>query len=359
MVHRRLSLDSPVDDQGNVQFGVHTKPFRHINLDQARLRWLGRPRGRQWAEFRLKEWQHYGLILPEMMVGFAVVDAKFLATSWCHVVERTYDVSDHGAGSFGDHFEHARQGPFLKRNISRELWDDSTFLQASGYEIRVQNHLDRGEHRIYLDIEAGKAGPAVRGDLRCIHDLEVITPLVAVLPVGENRALYTHKVALPIEGTLEVGDRSLSLDPDVCVALLDIHKAHYPHHTWWNWATFAGRDGQGRWVALNLTRNMIRADERWNENALWVDGRLIRLPAARFDFDKRRVLEPWRLHTTDAAVDLTFRPAGQRSQRLNLGILKSSFNQPYGVFSGTVRCGEETLAIEDMVGVCEDHDARW
>ena len=36
-----------------------------------------------------------------------------------------------------------------------------------------------------------------------------------------------------------------------------------------------------------------------HENALWLDGRLIPLGAAQFDFDPRQPLAPWRIRTSD------------------------------------------------------------
>ena len=424
-----LVPDAPVDGRGRIHYGRFHRPFKYVNLhqalprvgaDAALLRGLARleslaqrgphrpgtsssknePSARpslarrltqRWVDFRLKEWQHYLLISPQVLMGFAVVDAKFLATSWCHVVpcakhtSPTLDPQTPHQGAF-EHtrqgaFEHTRQGAFLKRHIARELWDDTTSIQAPGYAIRIHNNLAKGQHRFHLDIQATQKKttktprlPAVRGEFRALHDLSRIDPLVVVLPVGPNQAMYSHKVALPVEGHLELGalgpqttgpgpttGQRLHLDPRESVILVDVHKAHYPHHTWWNWATFAGRDDTGRRLALNLTHNVNPHDRRTNENALWIDGRAHRLGAARFQIPNAETSssQPWRIHTTDGRVHLTFHPRGARSQHLDLGVLKTSFRQPYGTFNGTIKLGEETLHIRDLTGVCEDHDSLW
>ncbi len=349
MIEPQPTPSRMVNAQGQVQFGVFDAPFRVLNLEDARVLWRGMTLPRSVVRFRLKRWQHFGLVLPDVFVGVAVVNAGFLRTSWCHVVDRVAHTQ----------FEHKRMGPLMDARIAEALWDDHTHVQARGYRVDVHNHLTAGEHRLSLRVAPAKGKPAVQASLRCVHDLEKIRPMVVVLPVGPNQGMYSHKVALPLSGTVRVGDRVHRAEPEHSFAILDIHQAHYPRHTWWRWATFAGRDSGGRAVALNLTQNVNLDDTRLNENGLWVDGRLEHLGPARFEFDRRDVLAPWRLQTTDGAVDLTFRPEGERSENIRAGVIRSVFHQPYGTFSGVVRHGGQELQVEDMVGVCEDHDARW
>ena len=350
MVTRVPAPDRLVDESGQVTFGVFDGPLRRIDLDAARLRNGWRPLARPLARFRLKEWQHFCLDLPGFFGTFAIVDSKFLKVSWFHGVERP--------GGRG--FEHGRKGPLLRTRLARELFDDRSAVHARGYRIEVENRLDAGEHRITVDIASKGDLPAVRGGLRCLHDLGRVTPMVVVLPVGPNRGMYSHKVPLPLEGELQVGDSTFRATPQDSQAILDIHKAHYPRHTWWNWATCAGRDAAGRLIGLNLTRNVNTDEEHLNENGIWIDGELHHLGAARFEFDKQRVLEPWRLTTTDGAVDLTFQPEGERCDDIDIGPIRSVFHQPHGRFHGTVTLPDgDTVAIEDLYGVCEDHDAKW
>lgn len=338
-----------VDGMNDVQFGVFNAPFNEVNLEDARIESGGKLRGERYSRLRLKEWQHFGVSLPEVFLSFAIVDAKFLRTSWCSIVDR----------ETGRHFEHSRQSPLLPMKIARELFTDRTFVRTSSYEINVENTLADGLHRIHIRVNESRGKPEIRASLRCNHDLSAIQPLVVVLPVGRGRGMYSHKVALPVEGTIRVGERVYDASAENAFAILDIHKAHYPRQTFWNWATCAGRDSQSRAIALNLTRNVNEDDATLNENALWVDGRLEHLGPAQFDFDSDRILEPWRLTTTDKRVDLVFSPQGERTEDIQLGVIRSTFHQPFGTFSGTVKSANEEIRIEDHFGVCEDHTALW
>ncbi|GMV43957.1 MAG: hypothetical protein AMXMBFR64_56730 [Myxococcales bacterium] len=335
-----------VDAEGRPAIGVFDGPPRHADLERARVVSRGVRLPPALARLRLKQWQHVALITPSTFVGLAIVDAGFLRTTWCHVVDR----------ASGRRFEHSRKGPLLDLRVAPDLWDDRCHVRARGYDATIENRLSAGEHRILFEI-AGD--PAVSGTLRCPHDLAADQPLVVSLPVGGGRAMYSLKAALPLEGTLRVGDRTQALDPRSCHAIWDVHKAHYPRRTFWNWATFAGRDAAGRRVALNLTRNVNEDDATWNENAAWLDGHIEHLGPATFHFDPARPLDPWRLGTADGAVDLVFRPQGERREDLRAGLVESVFRQPYGTFDGTVRVRGERVTVEAAFGVCEDHRAVW
>jgi hypothetical protein len=65
------------------------------------------------------------------------------------------------------------------------------------------------------------------------------------------------------------------------------------------------------------------------------------------------------LATSDGAVALTFTPEGERGENLDLGLLRSIFHQLHGTFSGQVRFGAETVEVDDLFGLCEDHDSVW
>ncbi len=337
-----------VDERGRlIRFGVFAGVARRANLEELRLRVRGVALPDAIARLRLKEWQHFALLLPEHYLGVAIVNAGFLQTTWCYVVER----------STGRAFEHKRTGIALDLRVARDLSGDRSHVAARGFELRVENEAP-SRHRLRIEIEASRGRPSVRAELLC-HAASV-TPLAVVMPAGsEAHPVYTVKLPLLAEGRVAIGERERSVDPERGLAILDVHKAFYPRHTYWRWATFAGRDRRGRLVAANLTKNVNRQDARVNENCLWLDGQIQHVGPARFEFDRAHVLAPWRVGSEDGAVELTFTPRGERSENLRLGLVRSVFHQPHGTFAGHVRFGEERIAIEDLFGVCEDHDSLW
>lgn len=332
-----------VDDSGAVTLGVFAGLLPDPNLEDA-LPGL-------WGRLRLKRWQHFFCILPDLSLGLAVVHAGYLRTSWCAVVE-----DPRGAGRF---FEHGRKSPWGDLRVAPHLLDGHTGCRFPGYEVRIHNHLEARVHQIQVEIAASQGRPAVVARLQAHHDPATLTPLEVAMPVAPGRVMYSHKVALPLEGWVRVGEKTWEAPLERSFAILDVHKAHYPRHTWWRWATFAGRDDAGRLLAMNLTCNVNTRDGEINENALWVDGRIQHLGPARFAFDPARVLDPWHIQTACGSVDLVFTPRGERCEDVNGGLVRSFFHQPWGTFRGTVRFGDQEVEVRDLVGVCEDHDALW
>ena len=156
----------------------------------------------------------------------------------------------------------------------------------------------------------------------------------------------------------KVGDRSFSFNPTKDFAAVDYTFGFPAYHTVWNWASMAGYATDGTSIGLNLVDPI--QDNTINENGLWVNGQLIQLGKANYTFDKSDTMKPWTIKTEDGHVDLVFTPLGKRAKEIDMGLLASVFEQPFGHFSGTVkdRSGK-TYKLDKVPGVVEDHEARW
>jgi len=349
MLLLRPAPSALVDEAGAVQTGVFAEPCGKTNLDRARLRWAGGNLPRWLARLRFKQWQHFALVLPEAFLGVAVVDLGWMRASWCHLRPR----------SGGPPTEHARRGPLLDAEVAAELSQGRTWARARGYRVEIENELEAGWHRLHVEVAARGPRPALQASLRCLHDRQTNHPLTVCMPVGPGRYMYSHKAVLPLEGEIALGGSGWRADPARSFAILDVHKAYYPRHTLWEWATLAGRLTDGRWLGLNLTRNGNSDDARINENALWLDGAIQHLGPARFERSADDPMQPWRISVAGDELDLGFAPEAGRHERLRLGLIRSVFHQLQGKFRGAVRFGGERLPVEGLFGLCEDHDSVW
>ena len=330
-----------------VEWGFFKTPFRDLNLLDIKI--PGLPAFLN--NFRLKEWQHYALIGGDFVLTFFFINGKYMSVSFCYFLDRN-------TGAFTEHHKNVPGG------AARLTWDlfngDCRFVTGN-YRMEFDNRLSEGKHRARINIKGTKKKPGITAEIEMLEDLNKIQPLVSVVPIGENRPMYTHKAAVPVRGEITYGDRRISLNEKRDIILIDIQKTYYPFNTWWQWAAFAGYDKKGRLLALNLVKNMTTTDEEaYNENCLWVDGRLSKLSAVRFDFDAKDVTRPWKIETTDGKCKLEMRPMGERKGYINLGILVDDYHQPFGPFSGTIVDSEGvSYKIEDFFGVTEHHRARF
>lgn len=342
-----------VNADGTVAFGVYNGPPRRVGLEDARWTAGGMSVPARLRSLRLKRWHHMLLVHPDVLITAAFVDAVYTKLSWVQVVDL----------KTGESFEHHHQSPRLNVRLPDALFDDRGHCIRPGYRIDVRDHLDAGRHTWRFDIAQRPKLPSVSGELQLLHPLRgprAVQPLVVALPLGDGRAMYSHKVPLAVEGRLQVGDRTIDVSPDTCTAVLDIHQAHYPRHTWWRWATLACLDADGRRIAVNLTENIVRSSTL-SENAIWCDGTVEHVGAALFhrEADSATGVSRWRVGSKDSAVQLEFEPLGARSENLNLGVVASRFKQNYGRFHGTVRIAGVDTRIDGAYGLLEDHDSKW
>ena len=331
---------------GQVQFGRYSKPFRELNLLDAQC---GIPRVCGLRGLRLKEWVHFGVVHPDWYLSVAIVDAGLLVTSWLHLFDRRSRKA----------FEHVRKQPPGMFRAPANLWDHAGEIKTRGYHVAMHNHLEEQVHRLRVEVRAERSLPAVSGSLVFHEDPGRTQPLVVLLPLGPNRPMFSHKSACPASGALEIGGEKVEFQPDRDVGLLDFHKAYYPRKTFWKWATFAAIDATGSLLGVNLTHNIIEDDAHFNENCIWRGNSISLVGPARFDIPKDP-MRPWKVRTTDGAVELELAPQGLRCERVNLGLLGSTYNQPYGLYTGTlVDSTGRRHAVDRVFGLAEDHVATW
>lgn len=347
--NRIATPPTPVAADGSTSYGVYLRPFERLNLDQATFPFYGAAMPRPIVRSRLKEFQHVGVIGPDFYFGMAIVDVKYAGTFFTYFVDRQ-------SGRFVERNARAYLGG---RKLPENCWNHHGYFKAEGVEASYHNHLEAGVYHVSMEVPARGDSPKMSAQLELVFDLDEVEPLIAVLPVGAGRTNYTIKTPLSTTGEIRIGERRVLCDRESCICLLDEHKALYPASMWWKWATFAGREAKGRAVAINLTHNVNEDDERYNECAFWLDGKLHLLSAVRYEFDPADHLRPWRIRTTDGRVELEFRPQGQRKELIDMVVARSQFHQPFGTFHGEVALPDETVAIDGLFGVCEDHRVRW
>ncbi|MBI5334951.1 MAG: DUF2804 domain-containing protein [Burkholderiales bacterium] len=291
-----------------------------------------------WRRLRHKRWHYVGLHGDPFFIGLAVVDVGWCATAFAYAFDRQAAAAGQG-GLLADVRSDALPG---RACIAPRVGGAGSRLTTRGGSWT-------------LDPVAG--GLHVRVDTRALQ-LEATIGLDGTAPwllaVGEPAGGPAHATqkspALPAHGWLRAGGRHATLNS--AHACIDSSSGFLGRTTAWRWAC-----AQSAGLGFNLQQGYFGEQE----NALWLDGRLIPLGAAQFDFDPRQPLAPWRIRTSDGLLDLVFTPEGGRHEDRNLLLAASHYVQPVGRFNGTVRAhgGAPARAVRDLVGVTEDHRSRW
>lgn len=126
-------------------------------------------------------------------------------------------------------------------------------------------------------------------------------------------------------------------------AVVDDTAAYYARHTSWLWSAGVGTAGDGRALAWNLVSG-VNDPPSESERTVWVDGEPHEVAPCTFAAD---------LSSVDG---LRFSPEAVRRRHDNLLLVRSSYRQPFGTFSGTL---PGAPALAEGYGVMEEHDAWW
>lgn len=157
--------------------------------------------------------------------------------------------------------------------------------------------------------------------------------------------IWTRKQAgVRVAGLVELDGSPLQVDAR---GVVDDSAGYHARHTAWWWSAGVGVTTDGRAVGWNLVEGVHDA-ESGSERAVWVDGVAHEVGAVSFARDLTGV--------EGGGVSLNCRPWSERKDDTNALLLKSSYRQPFGTFSGTLGDG---LELSEGYGVMESHDVRW
>ena len=240
----------------------------------------------------------------------------------------------------------------LGASFSQSVTDGVTTMRLPGADIRMTYRDD--PRRKTLEVSLGR-GFAI--DAALDETAAGFEPMSICTRAGMAGWVYAHKVAaVPTTGTVRCDLGTFDLAEVGAYGHHDFSAGYMRRETFWNWACLSG-EVDGRALGLNVSCGVNETS--YSENCVWLDGRVLPVGLARFDYDRRDLMRPWHVTTADGAVDLSFQPEGRHLERTNLLLLASNFAQIFGRFDGEVRVGDEVLAVRDRWGFVEEQYAKW
>jgi hypothetical protein len=284
-----------------------------------------------------KTWHYVGISGPRVVAAFAVIDVGWAASAFAYVFDRD----------------------------KRELVADLSFTGLPGRAAHVADRAGEGATSTWrgggaelsLAWPHGGAGWVVKAHAKGLVIDALLTQagapptMCAIAKIDGGIGNCTHKtVGLGATGRVEAGGRSWDLAG--ATGMLDHTRGILARDTRWRWA-MASRPG--------LSFNLVEGFNGPVENVAWIGGAIVPMGPARFEFDARDPMRPWHVSCEGGTLDLEFLPEGRRAEDKNLLVAVSRYVQPIGTFRGVIRPGGGAAPIEvaNLVGVTEDHVARW
>ncbi len=341
-LQREITERSPLlNESGSlVQTGWARQPLLDCNMESAHT--IGfRPLQR----FRAKRWDYYGVTSPGGYFSITLADLGYAGMAFVYFVDFA-DASYH---------EESVTVP-LARGVTLARNSDLGDCSYSSKRVDVSFGVVEGGRHIRVRWD-GFGDVPLHADLRFAlpadHESTVI-----VTPIPGKRFYYNRKInAMPVEGTLRIGDKVTSMSPESSLGNLDWGRGVWEYDSFWVWASASGFLGDGRRVGLNMGHGFGDTSAA-TENTLLLDGRIHKLEDVAIDYAASDFMRPWRMRSE--RVDLEFTPFVERVAETKLVVIQSEVHQMFGRYTGSVLADDgETVQIDGVVGWAEEHRARW
>ncbi|MDP6907963.1 MAG: DUF2804 domain-containing protein [Flavobacteriales bacterium] len=328
-------------------FGSFNGPIENPNLiDAKRPYQLPLPRLLKWLQ--LREWQAFQISNGTHFVMVAIYNAKKISLAQFIV----YDISNNKK------YRYEKKVPAWSIHVPDGLFGTEAAYRSKNFSLVAKHDLKSNQLRLSASISNMKGLPDVEANFEGVHDVNRYEPMVVCMPFSEKRAMYSHKCLMPVLGNIRFGEDQIEFPEERSQLIIDDHKGYYPYPTIYDWVTGMGRDENGKMIGFNFTDNQILDKENNNENCFWYDGVLTTLPPIK-------VTRPdgykgiWHVKDNQGMVDLEFRPVIHTAVDINLLIMRSKYQGPYGFFNGfiTNKNGEK-VDINEMFGMGEDFYLR-
>ncbi len=333
--------------EGQFVFGSFMGPINNPNLiDAKRPYQLPLPHLLKWMQ--LREWQAFQISNGTHFLMVAIYNAKKISL----VQFIIYDIANNKK------YRYEKKVAPWSIKVPAGLFETEASYRSNNFSLVAKHDLNNNLLELSASIKNMKGLPDVEAVFTGTHDVKRYQPMVVCMPFSEKRAMYSHKCLMPITGNIRFGKEEIAFDQSKSQLIIDDHKGYYPYPTIYDWVTGMGRDENGKMIGFNFTDNQILDHEKNNENCLWQDGQLTTLPPIKVT-RPNGYKDSWMVKDEYGMVDLEFRPVIHTAVDINLLVMRSKYQGPYGFFNGYIMNKDgQKVAIKEMFGMGEDFYLR-
>lgn len=163
----------------------------------------------------------------------------------------------------------------------------------------------------------------------------------------------------------KVNSKSIRFN-DQTLANLDWTLGFMRHETNWFWCCINTQLKDHRHFMLNLSMGVNETGV--SENACWIDGQVYHLPPVMFrrnqsqseeSGDQLWIISNQNLGWSLVDINLSFTPIKVYKKTDDYAVVASIFEQWLGLYSGHITIGDQKIVIDKVLGLAEDHFAKW
>jgi len=336
--------DKLINPDGQPTYGIYPDGVETINyLDFDLRNAMDRKCSRLKKRLAFNQFQFISLISQKLIVGVAIVDLKLISNAFIYLYQPDTDSYE----------EFSFLQPLARHSgIDPSPADGKAFFRKGNNSFSIQATSLPGVRRLQIRLKNGTSVDAT------IDETTSYQPLSLCTRSGYQGWTFTQKSAARVcNGKINWRGNSYDLKALNALAAVDWTGGYMRRETFWNWGSLSCTLSDGRRLGLNLAAGVNETG--FTENAIWLDGRLIKVDMAEFLFDRYHPEHSWAMRSADGLIDLHFEPKGRRQEKFNALLVASNFKQYFGQYHGEIRLQGETIRLTGEWGLAEDHYARW
>lgn len=325
------------------QVGWSRQPLLDCNLEAAKFY-----PGRLMQRFRVKRWDYYAVFTPEHFFSATIADLGYAGNIFVYILNF----------NTGELHEEGLVIP-LSRGVKLPRNNVEGITSFTNQKAKLIFKRERDQRQITVEWPAFNRWRGINADIT-LTSLPEHESMNIVIPIGENRFYYNHKInCLPAKGYLQYGEYLENINPTESLASLDWGRGVWEYSSFWNWASASGFLPDGRSIGLNLGAGFGDTSQA-TENCFILDGRIHKLAKIKFEYDPNDYSSPWKFTDSESRLQLDFIPFRERLARTNLLVIFSEVHQMFGYYSGWVEADDgQLIEINQLLGFAEEHQARW
>jgi len=334
-------INSPVED-GQPVIGTWNKAFEKVDLLEIKKPFkYPLPR---WVRYnRIKEWQSFSAHNEYLSLEALFCNIKLYRMAQVLLYDRK--------NSKKFFFRKIIPGTGWKLPLS--LANASVDSHASGFFFRIHSWLDADAVKLDINIEPSRKNPALTAHLAYNMRSLDVTPMAVSLSFSEKRSMYSFKALAPVRGDMVFDGKHINIKQDHCSGVFCDYKGFFPYRMRSIMCTAAGFDDKKRRFGFHIAENQTRENNKNNENALWLDGKLTPLPPVLITMPDGPEAD-WIIQDVEGMVDLTFTMNEQSKSGGNYIITRADFNIALGYYNGMlVNSDGEKIEIRNLPGMGE------
>ncbi|MEZ8373560.1 DUF2804 domain-containing protein [Vibrio cyclitrophicus] len=337
MIKTNPAPHSLIDSNGQPIIGHLDGIPKQLNIENFDYRNSMDSKAGPWQKhFHYKQFQFVSIVTGTHIIGAAIADIRYLGSAFCYV----YDIESNKLE------ECSWLRPLgVDKQVTPSPFKGKTSIASQSMTFDIED----GQWQVHLNTKLIKADIALKPEAESL-------PMAMCSPTGYSGWTYTQKHnAVRIIGDIQIKGTSLNLTQ--ALAGYDFSAGYMRRETSWRWASI-NTQSNGTDIGLNLAAGVNETGGC--ENVLWVNGTRHLLNPVQFTFSRQDTNLPWQITSQDGRINLIFTPLNNRSEKLNLWLLKSNFRQFIGHFSGSIQDNDGiTHQLDGVLGLTEDHFARW